>query len=334
MKNSIPTSDQALERQAVNRHHQILTCCVCSNTEAEAFCQKEGFEYVQCTRCSHVFLGDCANLGRGAESRRKGKSHHTSPKKLHWDFSDFKRKHVYLPRLKTIARLTGSPGRLLDIGCSNGSFLQAAQSLGWNGEGIELRAESAAIAREAGVRVYTDYVEKLKLPGESYRAVTMWQVIEHLPDPQIVLEECHRLLEAGGILAVSTPNIKSIGWRLLRENWSPVEPTVHPHLFSAGTLQKLLEQAGFSTAKINCVDLQPSTVQMVRQQLFGKSLKKPRNAAASLAATIDTRRLTALFAALRAINLPLAVCGMGEDIYGFFVKTDRAQSAPQHSSSR
>ena len=98
--------------------------------------------------------------------------------------------------------------KLLDIGCGYGAFLDSAQQMGFAVAGVEIDKQIAEKARASGFVVYDDYLENLELPANNYDVITLWDVIEHVPDPVSLLAECHRLLKPGGILFYHTGNAK------------------------------------------------------------------------------------------------------------------------------
>jgi SAM-dependent methyltransferase len=138
------------------------------------------------------------------------------------------------------------PGRILDVGCGNGSRLERFRKLGWQAEGQEVDGEAAAEARRiAGVPVHLGALKEVGFPDASFDAITMSHVIEHVDDPVSLLQECRRILRAGGILIVRTPNVDSYGHRHFGAFWRGLEPPRHLHLFSQQTLLRTAIRAGF-----------------------------------------------------------------------------------------
>jgi SAM-dependent methyltransferase len=136
-------------------------------------------------------------------------------------------------------------GRLLDVGCGNGSFLDQMRQLGWDVTGVEPDGAAVTVAREKlGLRVFEGSLEEAGLPGGHYDAITMNHVIEHLPDPIVTLKECHRVLRPGGKLIVATPNINSMGSQVFGEHWRGLEVPRHLHLFCPQSLRMAAERAG------------------------------------------------------------------------------------------
>ena len=136
-------------------------------------------------------------------------------------------------------------GRLLDVGCGNGSFLAFMQGLGWEVIGIEPDPEAARIAQEHfGVDVFMGTLEDANLPKGTFDAITMHHVIEHMPDPLSTLRRCFQLLRPRGKLSVVTPSIKSLGHQLFKKSWLAIDPR-HLVLFSPSTLRQVVMDVGF-----------------------------------------------------------------------------------------
>ena len=139
----------------------------------------------------------------------------------------------------------GEKGRLLDIGCGNGQFLDRMRQLGWEVVGVEPDELAVSVARERyGLEVFQGSLEEAKFPDRHFDAITMNHVIEHVPDPIGLLKECRRVLRPGGKLVVVTPNIKSVGRRMFNGAWLHWDPPRHLFLFSSQALRESAERAG------------------------------------------------------------------------------------------
>lgn len=145
----------------------------------------------------------------------------------------------------SVRYLKSSDGKyLLDVGCGNGQFLVKMRELGWEVMGVEPDAEAVGIAREKfGIEVFQGPLKEARLPDNSFDAITMNHVIEHVPDPIGLLRECRRVLKPGGRLVVITPNIKSLGRCVFSEYWRGWEVPRHLFLFSPGALRVCAERA-------------------------------------------------------------------------------------------
>lgn len=138
-------------------------------------------------------------------------------------------------------------GSILDVGCGSGEFLRVMSAAGWAVAGVE-PSPSGAAAAPPGVTLGT--LESAGLPDDSFDAVTMWQVLEHVPDPAAALSAARKMLKDDGVLLVSVPNIRSFQSRLGRERWFHLDLPRHIWHFSPPTLLRLLERSGFRVAEM------------------------------------------------------------------------------------
>jgi len=135
---------------------------------------------------------------------------------------------------------------LLDIGCGEGFFLFNASKAGYATKGIEISQYAAEYAgREFGLNVEVKPFEELQYPENYFDVVTLWQVLEHVPHPLVVLREVHRILKPEGLLVTSTPDIESIMAKIFRRKWWSLR-RLHINHFTAKTLTDMLKRAGFN----------------------------------------------------------------------------------------
>jgi 2-polyprenyl-3-methyl-5-hydroxy-6-metoxy-1,4-benzoquinol methylase len=137
-----------------------------------------------------------------------------------------------------------APGRVLDVGCHIGLFLEIAQEKGWDAWGIEPSNWAAERARTRGLQVIHGPLDEADLQPQSFDAVTMWDVIEHLSDPLGALKQCHELLKPGGVIAVCTMDVEALFPRVTRRRW-PWYMQMHLIYFSKRTLAAMLDAAGY-----------------------------------------------------------------------------------------
>lgn len=149
---------------------------------------------------------------------------------------------------QSVMWLKGPTGRLLDIGCGNGRFLKKMEFMGWRVTGVEPDRASADAARQVGLEVHDGTIEEQDFQPDSFDAITMNHVIEHVLDPVATLKACHRLLVPGGQLLLVTPNVLSLGHARFREDWRGLEVPRHLFLFSPQALNHCVEQANMKVA--------------------------------------------------------------------------------------
>jgi ubiquinone/menaquinone biosynthesis C-methylase UbiE len=141
-------------------------------------------------------------------------------------------------------------GRLLDVGCGAGEWLLSMREMGWQVEGVDFDENAVRVARKKGLEVHRGSVEQQSYPDQSFDAVTMHHVIEHVPDPAGTLTECARLLKPGGKLVLFTPNGSSLSHGLFKQNWRGLEPPRHLHIFTPDSMHTLLHKVGFQQITI------------------------------------------------------------------------------------
>ena len=154
----------------------------------------------------------------------------------------------YARFLDWMTRKMRLPGRrLLDIGCSTGAFLKVAREAGWQVQGLEIGIASARYAKEnLGLNVHNGSLYDFEKPAESFDAVAMIEVIEHLEYPAAAISQAHQLLKPDGLLLVTTPNFDSLYRRLFGNRWWVINcEDEHIVLFTLDTLTGMLEENGF-----------------------------------------------------------------------------------------
>lgn len=134
---------------------------------------------------------------------------------------------------------------LLDVGCSNGSFLLQMQSLGWLVQGIDPDPNAVTFAKQAGIYVFQGTLADIKLQENYFDAITINHVIEHIHNPISTLQACYLSLRPGGFLWIATPNLNAFGHRKFGEHWRGLEPPRHLVLFTPNSLKSLIERVGF-----------------------------------------------------------------------------------------
>jgi SAM-dependent methyltransferase len=160
------------------------------------------------------------------------------------------REATFATTLMRLEALRQPPGELLDVGCYTGVFLRVAATHGWSVTGLELSRWAAAQARATGVGpVHETELADAPLAPTSLDVITMWDVIEHVRAPRLLLDAARRLLRPGGLLALSTHTLDSPIARLLGRRY-PFLMGMHLCHFTRPTLRRLLTDRGFELALV------------------------------------------------------------------------------------
>src|SRR5690606_21383420 len=139
--------------------------------------------------------------------------------------------------------------RILDVGCGQGFFLEQCVALGMVARGIEPSEHAVSYARDhlkLDVRAMTP--ESLG-PDERYHVMTMWEVLEHVPDPLATLRGLRGHLEEGGRIWIAVPNVNALQRRVQGGRYFNLVNKSHLTHFDRRTLARMLREAGFGEAR-------------------------------------------------------------------------------------
>lgn len=191
----------------------------------------------------------------------------------YWDYRSEEKalKKNFRDRLRRILKHK-SKGRLLEIGCGYGYFLQLAEKY-FQTTGIDLNPEITKIVAKNAKKshIFTGDFLKVKLPHSSYDVVCLFDVIEHLKKPDQHIKKISKIVSSGGLLVIETGDIESFLARLQRSMWRLITPPTHLNYFSKKTLSFLLRKYGF-------VPIETAYVSIVRTigQTFFRLLRNSR----------------------------------------------------------
>lgn len=211
-----------------------------------------GPEPVTCRSCDLVFIDPVPAEATAPDSYGAG---YYEP----WlQREEAPRRRLWGRRLARIAARR-APAALLDVGCGDGHFLAVARESGWTVEGIEFSPAGArcAASRLGRPVAIGDLATSAHLPGP-FDVVTLWHVLEHLPEPRPMLQAAWRRLAPGGLIAVAVPNLDNwpmrAAYRVARHRPLPLYKTGgrEPHLshFRPDTLRRILEVEGFRAIEV------------------------------------------------------------------------------------
>lgn len=149
-------------------------------------------------------------------------------------------------RLPLIRRYAPRARRLLDVGCGVGAFLSVARRT-YSCCGVDVSPEAVVFVRDRlGVEAYEGDLRALHLPPGTFDVVTLFDVIEHVPEPGGVLAEVHRLLVPGGIAVLTTGDTDSLVCRLSGRWWHLMTPPEHLTFFSRTGLRHMATRCGMT----------------------------------------------------------------------------------------
>jgi 2-polyprenyl-3-methyl-5-hydroxy-6-metoxy-1,4-benzoquinol methylase len=138
-------------------------------------------------------------------------------------------------------------GKILDIGAGVGDFLSVAKNDGWQTIGIEPSDKAKTIAKSKGVT----FVESLtELENNSFDVITMWHVLEHVPDLENQIKELKRLIKPTGTVLIAVPNFKSFDALYYQNFWAAYDTPIHLWHFSKTAIRKLFAKENLELIKV------------------------------------------------------------------------------------
>jgi 2-polyprenyl-3-methyl-5-hydroxy-6-metoxy-1,4-benzoquinol methylase len=236
----------------------IVRCQLCGSAERSLVFAEPPYEVFRCSSCGLVYV--TPRLAGNALRAVYGEGYWRSDTPKTKGYADYRKDApLYLKTFrKRFALLRQHVGnaklRVLDVGCAAGFFLRVCRELGHVGYGVEISAEIAQVAREAlgPERVFVGDLDAAVaahaavFTPHSFDLVTMWDVVEHVPDPQALLRTARGLLKPNGLLVLETQNVSSRFARTLGPRWQHYKHEEHLYHFDPDTARRLLEQSGFT----------------------------------------------------------------------------------------
>lgn len=228
-----------------------IACPLCGVAEDRERFTLDGLRIVACGRCGLEYINPQPPVE--AVEARYDESYFESENPLAWGYQDYAAMRPSLEpgfrkKLAVMRRWAPPPGKILDVGCAYGFFLDLARQAGWTVSGIDLSAHAVERARHllgsADLRV--GQLSDARFPAGSFDSITGWDVIEHTRNPVAFLRETARLLRPGGFLFLTVPNVGTRHARLLGRHWEGFAK-IREHLFyfTPSTADRALQLAGF-----------------------------------------------------------------------------------------
>jgi SAM-dependent methyltransferase len=244
---------------------EIVACTICASDAAYAGTRRE-YKFYRCESCRHLFVWPVpggtlqiytTDYFSGASQGFGYVDYDRDKQPMAFTFDRY---------LDILRRLSPNGKVLLDVGAATGFFLDLARKRDWRVFGVEPSDYAASIGREKGIQIETGVLGESHFPPNSFDVVTLWDVIEHLPEPRTALASIHAVLKPGGILAINTPDSGSLLAKTLGLKWHLVVPPEHINLFHRKSLSELLQSSGFEVLSVSSIGKR-FTLQYVFQTL-------------------------------------------------------------------
>lgn len=233
---------------------ELKNCPVCQNNTFVEFLKvqdftvsQEKFSIQECKNCGFKFTNPRPDLTQIGDYYKAESyiSHTNTSKGLIAKLYHSVRKYTLKGKLNLINSLIPKKGKLLDVGCGTGMFLNVCREDGWKVNGIEPDGGARQIAEEINkASIKTEILSSFK--NETFDIITMWHVLEHVHLLNETVDWLKERLSENGYLIIAVPNHESKDAEIYREHWAAYDVPRHLYHFSQKSIKQLFEQKGFS----------------------------------------------------------------------------------------
>lgn len=229
-------------------------CPACGHSDYVFVFEKIGFRYVTCAHCQTLFVNPRPPLAALKQFYTEAASTQFWVNEFFKPMAEVRREKIFTPRARDIAERFGleKKWRVGDIGAGFGLFLLELRRL-WPGSNflaIEPSPDQAAICRAANFEVFCGMLEEMDGCAGEFNLLTSFELLEHLHDPGIFLEQVWNLLKPGGYLYLTTLNGLGFDLQILWEQSPSIFPPHHLNFFNPDSVGILLGKYGFAIQEI------------------------------------------------------------------------------------
>lgn len=238
-----------------------IDCDLCGSPEKIYVKSEDGFPISRCRHCSFIYASRIPQIEQG---KVIGEYYEGSRAEIEESRHRYQKVSAFL--IDHLNRFRPAKGNLLDVGCGYGFFLVEARQNGWRVFGTELSHIAVRVAREEQnlPEVYFSDLSDIEFSVEKFDAINLTNVLEHVPSPTLILENCARRLNDEGVLLARVPNMD---FYKLKENFNSLlkavglvkggeasylatRPPKHLVGYTSRTIKKYFEKVGLETVEI------------------------------------------------------------------------------------
>ncbi len=258
-------------------YHWIGSCVICAGERRVQLTQAPTVNFYQCERCQVIFLNPQPMLDTLKQQYTQKELMNTGPVSAWFKHKPFYVKAQHRDRVHDVLRFKRR-GALLDIGCGMGDFCGVASEAGFTVYGSEFSDTYAGEARSrvSFEKLYVGRIQEIPFANAKFDVITLWHVLEHLPDPLETLTRLRTLLNPGGIVCLEVPNVEQKRRRpMYRSDLEdyPVERLEHLFYYSSRSLHHACVRAGLTVVDLKYVDAQQPSKNMLKHLL--RKIKRP-----------------------------------------------------------
>lgn len=258
-------------------YHWIKRCLICAGDKLGPLTEAPTVNFYRCEGCQAIFLNPQPTLETLKQQYTQKELMNTGPVSAWFKHNPYYVKLLARDRLRDVRRFRDH-GRLLDVGCGVGDFCGVASEAGFTVFGTEFSDTYAEEARKrvAFSELYIGRIQEIAFGDIRFDAITLWHVLEHLPDPLETLTVLRHLLCPGGILCIEVPNVEQTRKRpMYRSDLEdyPLHRLEHLFYYSGHSLAQACAQAGLKVLGLKYVDAHQPAKRLIKHVL--RTIKRP-----------------------------------------------------------
>mgnify|MGYP000911688454 CR=1 FL=1 len=279
----------------------LKNCPVCQGSSFSNYLNVEDFtvshkEFTiqQCNACYFLFTNPRPPMEEiGAYYQSEDYiSHHDDAKNLMSKVYTSVRNHTIKGKVNLINELHSKKGKLLDIGCGTGNFIQACKENGWLVKATEPDSEARNVgATRLGSEIF-DSINAPAIQDERFDIITMWHVLEHVHNLNEVVSWLHEHLNPNGKIIIAVPNPQSFDATYYRRFWAAYDVPRHLYHFTKSTMKKLMDNHGLHVTKVLPMWFDSFYVSMLSTKYKANSVNLINSAKTGLLSNLKGRSAT------------------------------------------
>lgn len=247
---------------------EVKKCPICGQKALRNYC--EGI--LQCIECSHGFAKRMPS--EAALKRLYSNEYFFGKEYFDYIMDRPALEKNFKDRIKRLSYTYSSKAQIVEVGCAYGFFLNLIKSLVASHQGYEVNPEGVDFAkRELGLNVSNSDFLGAKTPKNSINAIYMWDVIEHLPSPELFIKKASDILKNGGYLALTTGDLGAPLPSLRKGKWRMIHPPTHLHYFTQKSMRLLLKTYNLQIISIRHKALYRNCGSMLHQIAYNRRAK-------------------------------------------------------------
>ena len=284
-----------------------IWCLVCNNPKLKDLKLYKHAFLTKCQNCNFVF-------SRKIPSQKELKEHYEGyGRNGYLSPITIKRYNELLDKFEKFKKT----GKILDVGCGIGYFLDEAKKRGWKVYGTEYTDEAIKTCKNKGIHMQEGKLNPENYNNQKFDVITSFEVLEHINNPVDEIKIFNNLLRLGGLVYLTTPNFNSISRYYLKSKYNIITYPEHLSYYTPQTLKKLFKLSKFKVFKIETTGLSITRIK-TSMGISDQPLISVKSDDERIRKKLETNRFLQKVKTL--INFGLTIFGKGNSLKGWFVK--------------